>query len=185
MLDTSVLLISKCRKFARLPTRGTPKSAGIDLYIPEIDLKSEKDDYNRFCRDFYFHNGYDTMEMTRLFPENKEIVIYPHGKVLIPIGIRIKVPEGSALIAFNKSGTSFKQSVARLACVIDEDFQGEIMVTLQNYSSVPISLRLGQKIVQLVRVPVFYDAIQEVDNATIFPEVSERAEGSLGSTGIN
>jgi dUTP pyrophosphatase len=185
MLDTSVLLISKCRKFARIPTRGTPKSAGIDLYIPKIDFEAERDDYNSFCRDFYFHNGYNNGELVKLFPESREIILYPHGKVLIPIGIKIKVPEGSALIAFNKSGTSFKQSVARLACVIDEDYQGEVMVTLQNYSSMPISLRLGQKIVQLVRVPVFYDAIQEVDNATIFNDSKESERvGGFGSTGL-
>ena len=45
--------------------------------------------------------------------------------VLIPSGIRVNVPEGHALIAFNKSGVAVKRQLLGGACVVDEGYQGE------------------------------------------------------------
>jgi dUTP pyrophosphatase len=151
------------------PSRGTPQSAGIDFYIPN--------DWN---------NGdiYD---------------LGPGQRLLIPSGIKLKVPEGNALIAFNKSGVATKTGVVVGACVVDEDYQGEVHLSIINtnhpkefwkdgyYVTDPgyVQIEPGTKIMQFILVPVNYAEPREVGTLQeLFPEVSERGEGGFGSTGI-
>jgi dUTP pyrophosphatase len=184
-MDNLRLKVSKCRTYAKIPTRGTSKSDGLDLYVPDIDLEGDEQDYHSFIRDFQYHNGMNHNVLTRLIPEYKCIIIAPHERVFIPLGIRIKVPVGSALLVLNKSGVSYKQCMARLSCLIDEDYQGEIISTLFNYSNNIIKVQLGQKIAQIIRIPAYYDGIEEVPNNELFLEESERNSGKMGSTGLN
>ena len=134
----------------KVPTRGTPQSAGIDFYVP-----------NSF----------------------KEKSLGPGHKAFIPSGIKANVPPGHALIAFNKSGVALKKNLFVGACVVDEDYQGEIHLHVVNVGSETVKIEPGEKLVQLVLVPVFYDTIEEVKQEDLFSETSERGTGGFGSTG--
>ena len=138
--------VQRVRK-VKLPTRGTPKSAGLDFYVP--------DDY-----------------------EDRRIS--PGQSVLIPSGIRVEVPEGYALIAFNKSGIAVKKQLYVGACVIDEDYQGEIHIHLTNVGAAYARIYPGDKIAQFVLVPVLYADIEEVDELHKVP--TKRGTGAFGST---
>jgi len=157
------------------PTRGTKNSAGLDIYIPKFT--------NDYIRAFNSYNP-DAQSQCFIEPSRKLICIHPHGRVHIATGIKVKVPEGSALFVKNKGGISWRDRMTKLAEVVDEDYQGEIFVTMINYSDYKTTLMENQKLVQLVRCPVFYDSIELVKPEEIHVIQTERGAGAMGSTGV-
>lgn len=149
------------------PTRGTKQSAGIDFYIP--------DDWN----------------------EGQSYKIPPGGRVLIPSGIKVNVPTGYALIAFNKSGVASKTGLIVGAAVVDEDYQGEIHLNVINtnqfnetfgditYAAYTgyVTINPGDKLTQFILLPVNYAIPEEVEIENLYQSVTERGEGGFGSTG--
>ncbi len=108
----------------------------------------------------------------------------PGDSCVIPSGIKANVPSGHALIAFNKSGIAVKKKLDVGACVVDEDYQGEIHINLNNVGHETVEISSGEKIVQFVLLPVFYDTIEEVNVENLYPETTSRGEGRFGSTGV-
>lgn len=135
------------------PSRGTSKSAGIDLFIPN---------------DFEYRT------------------LSPGQSILIPAGLKANVPENYAFIAFNKSGVATKKHLAVGACVIDEDYQGEIHIHVYNYGTDTVTINPGEKIIQCVLVPVLYEDVEIVQSEEDLWEgvITDRGEGGFGSTGI-
>lgn len=154
----------------KTPERGTDKSAGIDIFIPE----SEDLTYSLFS------------EVRDRLPNPKnKISLYPGESVLIPIGIHVNVPENHALIAFNKSGVAAKRNLVIGACVIDEDYMGEVHVDIKNVGNTIQDLCPGDKITQLLCVPINYTSINICDTLEecYGNKESERGTGGFGSTG--
>jgi dUTPase len=78
----------------------------------------------------------------QVLEKNKELAYGPHGLVLkqgerclIPSGIKVDVPAGHALIAFNKSGVAVKKGLDVGACVVDVGYQGQVHISLTNPKS--------------------------------------------------
>jgi dUTP pyrophosphatase len=116
-------------------------------------------------------------------PEDFETTtLAPGESVLIPSGIKVQVPRGYALIAFNKSGVSVKQGLSVGACVVDEDYEGEVHLHMINTSSKEQVIATGQKLIQFVLIPVSYFDVEEVDE--IQSRNTERGSGGFGSTGL-
>lgn len=150
------------------PSRGTEQSAGIDFFVP-VEWNS-----------------------------GEPLSVEPGGRVLIPSGIKVNVPSGYALIAFNKSGVASKTGMVVGACVVDEDYQGEVHINMINtnqpteqsdgivYATYPgyVTITPGDKLVQFILVPVNYANPEEVSLEELYSEVSERGEGGFGSTGL-
>lgn len=110
--------------------------------------------------------------------------INPGQKVFIPSGIKANVPEGFALIAFNKSGVALKKGLMVGACVVDSDYQGEIHIHLVNTSQSPVNIEAGEKLVQFLLIPVDHCVIEEVPESELFNETTQRGAGGFGSTGV-
>jgi dUTP pyrophosphatase len=109
-----------------------------------------------------------------------------HGEtVIIPSGLKVNVPKDHVLVAFNKSGVATKKGLAVGACVIDEDYQGEIHIHLTKVTELMTEIIPGEKIVQLVLLPVKYDSIEisETEEDLWKGKKTERGEGRFGSTG--
>lgn len=121
--------------------------------------------------DFYVPNYYD------------KLTIPPHKSINIESGIRVEVPKGFALIAFNKSGVALKKGLQVGACVVDEDYQGEIHLHLTNISNESTSIVGGEKLIQFLLVKIGYHDAQEVKKGKLYKVTSERGEGGFGSTG--
>jgi dUTP pyrophosphatase len=121
--------------------------------------------------DFYVHDDF------------KATKVWPGKSVLIPSGVKAQVPEGYALIAFNKSGIATKQGLIVGACVVDEDYEGEIHIHMMNVEDKVIDIIPGQKLVQFVLVPVNYQNVEIVNELP--KRQSERGEGGFGSTGLS
>lgn len=145
----------------KTPTRGTEKSAGLDFYIP---------------------NDYGEEFETE---DEGIITLPPLASINIPSGIKVKVPKGFALIAMNKSGVALR-GLQVGACVIDEDYQGEIHLHVRNISSETRFWYPGDKLVQMLLVPVSYANVEEVNSEEeLYPEgKTERGSGGFGSTGL-
>ena len=123
--------------------------------------------------DFYVPNDYEN-----------DIYVEAHGDVLIHSGICVDMMSADmALIAFNKSGIALNKKMVLGACVVDSDYQGEIMLHLINTSDEVQVISPGQKIVQLVAVPILYPELIETDD--LFLTKTERGDGGFGSTNKN
>ena len=91
---------------------------------------------------------------------------------------------GYALIMFNKSGIAARYQLQVGACVVDEDYQGEIHLHVMNVGKDPVILKPGMKLVQGLVMPVFYVGVEVLESeAELFPQSTERGVGGFGSTG--
>ena len=112
----------------------------------------------------------------------EETTVQPNGQARIGAGIRAEVPENYALIAFNKSGVALS-GLDIGACVIDEDYQGEINLHLFNPTDQAVTIKPGQKLAQFILIEMFYDEVELVDDSELHVVASERGDGAFGSTG--
>jgi dUTP pyrophosphatase len=115
--------------------------------------------------------------------EPPTIVIDAGESVLIPTGLKIWIEDpGYVGLIFPRSGTGHKRGLVlgNGTGVIDADYQGPLMVSLLNRTSEPVEVSLGERIAQLVIVPVHIPTLEFV---TDFNEESERGENGFGSSG--
>lgn len=122
--------------------------------------------------DFYIPNDFDF-----------GFEIYPGESYNIPSGIKVEIPKGYVLIAFNKSGIAVKKHLQVGACVVDEDYQGEIHLHVINVGNSVKKLNPGEKIVQFILLPVNYCEIEESNE--IHKTKTDRGSGGFGSTGLS
>lgn len=153
------------------PSRGTEKSAGIDLFIPNkneefITILLEKNKKN-------------------IKIKNDTIILKPCKDILIPTGIYYKIPKNTMLMAANKSGVATKYKLIYGAEIGDEDYQGELHAHLINTSLFNKKLTFGQKIIQFIIVPVLYSEVIEKESLEVLysNHESKRGSGGFGSTG--
>lgn len=113
---------------------------------------------------------------------DRPLTIAPNATELIPSGIAIHIadPQYAALV-LPRSGLGHKHGIVlgNLVGLIDSDYQGQIMVSCWNRSSQPFEIAPGERIAQLVLVPVLQPNFKIVTEFS----TSERGEGGFGSTG--
>ena len=113
------------------------------------------------------------------------------GAVTIPAGERRVIPTGLAIalpsadyvaLVFARSGLGIKHGVAPANCVgvIDSDYRGELLVGLQNSGGSEFTIRPGDRIAQLMVVPVVQPRLRLVDEL----DETGRGAGGFGSTGV-
>jgi len=109
----------------------------------------------------------------------------PGQSVNIPSGIHCAVPSGKALVFMDKSGVSLKKELKVGACVIDEDYQGEVQIHLFNIGDKVAEINPGDKIIQGLLLDVSYELAEESDSLEELygGQKTERGEGKFGSTG--
>ena len=102
----------------------------------------------------------------------------PHGSVCFDTGVHIEIPAGYVGMVKSKSGLNVKHGITSEG-VIDAGYTGSIMVKLYNHSGCAVEIERGQKISQLVLMPIITPELEEVDSL----EATERGNGGFGSTG--
>ena len=113
--------------------------------------------------------------------EFEEFTLDPGEDARILSGIKVQIPENHVLIAFNKSGVALKKGLMVGACVVDEDYQGEI--SLHVIATKKTKILPGEKLVQFVLLPVSYDSLDVVPESELFDVETSRGSGGFGSTG--
>jgi dUTP pyrophosphatase len=112
----------------------------------------------------------------------REIVLPPMGRALVPTGISLALPPGMEAQVRPRSGLANRSGVTCLNSpgTIDADYRGEVRVILVNFGSDPFTVRRGDRIAQLVFAPVVRASFKFVDDLDPTP----RGEGGFGHTGV-
>jgi dUTP pyrophosphatase len=110
------------------------------------------------------------------------LVLEPGATQLIPTGIAIHIGDpGIAAVLLPRSGLGHKHGIVlgNLVGLIDSDYQGQVFVSCWNRGREAFRIEIGERIAQMVFVPVLQVAFETVDDF----EASHRAEGGFGHTG--
>jgi dUTP pyrophosphatase len=129
----------------------------------------------------YATDGAAAMDLRACLTE--PLTITPGETVLIPSGIAISIHDpGLVALLVPRSGLGIKHGIvlANTVGVIDSDYQGEIGIGVYNRGSKPYTIEPGERICQMMFVPVHQVALQVVAE---FSKETERGSGGFGSTG--
>ena len=114
-----------------------------------------------------------------------EINIPPFGRVLVPTGIKLSIPEEYEIQIRPKSGLAINQGLTVLNTpgTVDSGYVGEIKVIVFNTNKETVTVSKGMKIAQAVLCPVVcgkYVSIELMDKV----EDKDRMDNGFGSTGL-
>ena len=111
----------------------------------------------------------------------KKVVIKPNRSELIPTGLQVAIPEELEIQIRPRSGLAAKESIGVLNSpgTIDSDYRGELKIILFNHGNKDFIINNGDRIAQMVLVPILKMDFEEVDS---LPD-TVRGQGGFGSTG--
>lgn len=125
----------------------------------------------------------------RAHPGDAGVDLYAAEAVLLGVGERatvgtgvaVSIPEGYAGLVAPRSGLAQRHGlgIVNAPGVVDAGYRGEIRVILVNHGAEPVSLARGERIAQMLVVPVTVREMLEVEELP----PSERGTGGFGSTG--
>ncbi|HEY9144688.1 MAG TPA: dUTP diphosphatase [Arenimonas sp.] len=120
------------------------------------------------------------MDLRAMIQEPLELA--PGDAELVPTGLAIHIGDpGLCATILPRSGLGHKHGLVlgNLVGLIDADYQGPLMVSLWNRGKKPLTISPGDRVAQLVFLPVARAALRQVDEF----ELSARGEGGFGHTG--
>ena len=112
----------------------------------------------------------------------QDLLLEPGQTVLIPTGLSIYIADpGLAALILPRSGLGHKHGIVlgNLVGLIDSDYQGELMVSCWNCGNSAFNIAIGERLAQLVLVPVVqahFELVSEFDE-------SQRGSGGFGHSG--
>ena len=119
----------------------------------------------------------------RFTPKSGDLVtVHSRSTKTLPTGLSIELPAGYAALVCSRSGLAANHGTQVLNApgVIDSDYRGEIGVILHNTGNDDVIFRAGDRIAQLMIVPVVQACWQQVEALG----ETERGTGGFGSTGV-
>ena len=108
----------------------------------------------------------------------QDVEIYPGETKLVDTGVAVKIPEGYGGFLIPRSSQRLRGIITNGTGLIDSAYRGNVKVLLKNTSEEPYAIAYGDKIAQLVIVPVMLCDFVDVWNDTL------RGTGGFGSTGV-
>ena len=166
------------------PERAHPTDAGIDFFMP-VFTEEFKKDLLRLEANF---NNLSEKEQVGFaeFYSSAELFVPPQSNLLIPSGVKVEIPYGYMGLFLNKSGIASKMNLVIGGQVIDCFFSGEVHIDLHNVGYQSRILFPGQKIAQMVLVPVLLCDLTLVGEDQLYDWMKQeeyRDSGGHGSTG--
>lgn len=161
--------VKKLHEAAIIPQRGTELASGFDLHALDV---VHVDDLERVPPDYYsdaivFYDG---------------ITVWPGERVLIKTGIAVQMDRNMEAQVRPRSGLSLKKGIHVALGTIDADYTGDIGVTLTNNGNEEFRIHRGDRVAQLVFVPVLHDVqLNEVDELN----ETKRGVNGYGHTGTS
>lgn len=146
----------------------------IDLKILDSRIGTE------FPLPAYATEGSAGLDLRALI--NEPLTVKAGETVLIPTGISIYIADPNlAAVILPRSGLGHKNGIVlgNLVGLIDSDYQGPLMVSLWNRSKEDFTVNVGDRIAQLVFVPIVQASFNIVQDF----EQTERGEGGFGHSG--
>ena len=105
------------------------------------------------------------------------VVIGPHKRAMLSTGCHFEIPVGYVGLLTSKSGLMAKQGLTSRG-TIDAGYTGAVQVVLFNHSDKAVTIKKGEKVSQLVILPIITPEPEQVDSL----EETERGTGGFGST---
>lgn len=162
------LKLKKLFENATIPTKAHETDSGFDLYAYKVEK-------------LYEHN--QSVDFSNLYSPNpsEEIYLLPGQRCLINTGVSATVGPGYEIQIRPRSGNALKKGLTVLNTpgTIDESYRGMIGVILYNSSDAQVSVKMGDRIAQMVVCPVILPDVEVVDDL----DVTARNEGGFGHTG--
>ena len=154
--------VKKLSKTANLPTYGSEKAAGMDLYADILSMNVEDKSMT----------GSNTID---------KIYIGPGQTLKIPTGLAFELPEGYCSLILARSGLASRKGLRPANCVglCDEDYRGNYIIAIHNDSNEMQVIEHGDRIAQLMFVPYVQAQLNEVNELS----ETDRGTGGFGSTG--
>lgn len=129
---------------------------------------------------------FDAYEPTRAHPSDAGLdiraahggIVRAHQSAIFRTGVHVQLPPGTFGDMRSKSGLMFNHDITSDG-TIDAGYRGEIRVILFNHGNTDYTVKPGDKITQLVVVPVDVEPVEIVDSL----EPGERGDRGFGSTG--
>lgn len=128
----------------------------------------------------YATTGSAGLDLRACFDES--LLLKPGETKLIPTGMAIHISDANlAAVILPRSGLGHKHGIVlgNLVGLIDSDYQGQLFVSCWNRGNTEFTIEIGDRIAQLVFVPVEQVGFELVD---VFDD-SHRGEGGFGHTG--
>lgn len=113
---------------------------------------------------------------------DEAVILAPGDTLLIPTGLAIHIDDPSlAAVLLPRSGLGHKHGIVlgNLVGLIDSDYQGQVFVSCWNRGQDTFEINIGERIAQMVFIPVAQVGFEQVDEFT----TSERGAGGFGHTG--
>lgn len=109
------------------------------------------------------------------------VVLEPGDSFAFPTGLAAEIPAGCVGLVFTRSSMGVKHGITlpNSVGVIDSDYRGELVVPLQNYGKEPYAVQPGERVAQLIIVPVALPRLEEARELSS----TQRGTGGFGSTG--
>lgn len=122
------------------------------------------------------------LDLRAAVPEDRQIVLLPGRRALVPTGLIFELPEGYEAQIRPRSGLAFKHGITCLNTpgTIDSDYRGEIKVLLVNLGDDDFRIERGMRIAQAIIAPVVQAIVEERASAG----ETARGTGGFGSTGM-
>jgi dUTP pyrophosphatase len=140
---------------AYMPTRAHNTDAGLDIYTPrKVTVPGCRGIISTFLTDIRI--GYNTIDT----------------------GVHVEIPKGYVGFIKSKSGLNVKHGLTAEG-VIDSGYTGSIVVKLYNHTHKDYYFEAGEKIAQLVLLPIITPELERADSL----EETERGDNGFGSTG--
>jgi len=114
----------------------------------------------------------------------QDTIIQPGETILIPTGISVYVEDNDkAAIILPRSGLGHKHGIVlgNLVGLIDSDYQGQLFVSCWNRGSTQYTIKVAERIAQLVIIPVIQTEFEVVEDF----KTTNRGEGGFGSSGTH
>ena len=149
------------------------KSIQLKILDPRIGTDFELPDYAT--------SGSAGMDLRACIDADTQIE--PGQTILIPTGLSIYVADPKlAAVLLPRSGLGHKHGIVlgNLTGLIDSDYQGPLMVSLWNRGQTTFTVQAGDRIAQMVFVPIVQAKFDIVEEFT----TSERSDGGFGHTGV-
>lgn len=154
----------------KYPDRAHPTDAGLDFFCPEIN--------DEFVEAFKAIGANNNAAV-----EKDYIYLEPGVNAVIPSGIKLEIPYGFMGMFANKSGVATKHKLLIGAQIIDTFYSGECHIDLHNVGFRGVKIYPGEKIAQLIIIPVVCAEPTLVDNLYSGMKLEKyREEGGFGST---
>lgn len=107
--------------------------------------------------------------------------VVPQQRVLVETGLHIEIPKNYVGLVKDRSSVA-SVGLHTMAGVIDSSYRGEVKILLLNVGQEDYTIIAGQKIAQMVVVPVYVEAVEVLDSLEALSD-TERGAGGFGSTG--